>query len=198
MLSRRRPVRRRRQGLKLDHATVSRRTAALEATIGAKLFDRRTTGAKLTGAGERFIGAAVQMESAFLHAPSEISGVDLELAGDVHIGAPATRLSDNVQERRLKIGQRDGATRGMGPDPTAAKNTRDRQAGEMKAPRPKVTESAGLNPTAGGSGAEPLQIVGERPPGQFAEWGRKGPLLAKQFCSAGAAGFVIGVTTSAA
>src|SRR5271165_6109954 len=40
--------------LKLDHATVSRRIAALEAALGAKLFDRRTTGAKLTSAGERF------------------------------------------------------------------------------------------------------------------------------------------------
>src|SRR5215469_5087391 len=74
--------------LKLDHATVSRRIAALEATVGVKLFDRRTTGAKLTGAGERFIGAAEQMESAFLHAQGEISGVDLELTGDVRIGAP--------------------------------------------------------------------------------------------------------------
>ncbi len=74
--------------LKLDHATVSRRIAALEETIGAKLFDRRTTGAKLTGAGERFISAAEQMESAFLHAQGEISGVDLELSGDVRIGAP--------------------------------------------------------------------------------------------------------------
>src|SRR5579863_4001910 len=74
--------------LRLDHATVSRRIAALECALGAKLFDRRTTGAKLTGAGERFIGAAEQMESAFLHAQGEISGVDLELAGDVRIGAP--------------------------------------------------------------------------------------------------------------
>jgi DNA-binding transcriptional LysR family regulator len=74
--------------LKLDHATVSRRIAALEAAVGAKLFDRRTTGARLTGAGERFIGAAEQMESAFLHAQGEISGVDLELSGDVRIGAP--------------------------------------------------------------------------------------------------------------
>src|SRR5271169_3733274 len=74
--------------LKLDHATVSRRIAVLEATVGAKLFDRRTTGAKLTGAGERFISAAEQMESAFLHAQGEISGVDLELSGDVRIGAP--------------------------------------------------------------------------------------------------------------
>ena len=74
--------------LKLDHATVSRRIAALEAALGAKLFDRRTTGAKLTGAGERFMAAAEHMESAFLHAQGEISGVDLELAGDVRIGAP--------------------------------------------------------------------------------------------------------------
>jgi DNA-binding transcriptional LysR family regulator len=74
--------------LRLDHATVSRRIAALEATVGAKLFDRRTTGAKLTSAGERFIGAAEQMESAFLHAQGEISGADLELSGDVRIGAP--------------------------------------------------------------------------------------------------------------
>src|SRR5271165_791117 len=74
--------------LRLDHATVSRRIAALEGAVGAKLFDRRTTGAKLTSARERFIGAAEQMESAFLHAQGEISGVDLELAGDVRIGAP--------------------------------------------------------------------------------------------------------------
>jgi DNA-binding transcriptional LysR family regulator len=74
--------------LKLDHATVSRRIAALEAALGAKLFDRRTTGATLTSVGERFLRAAEEMESAFLHAQGEISGVDLELVGDVRIGAP--------------------------------------------------------------------------------------------------------------
>jgi len=74
--------------LRLDHATVSRRIAALEAALGAKLIDRRTTGARLTSAGERFLSAAEQMESAFLHAQGEITGVDLELAGDVRIGAP--------------------------------------------------------------------------------------------------------------
>jgi DNA-binding transcriptional LysR family regulator len=74
--------------LRLDHATVSRRIAALEAALGAKLFDRRTTGAKLTSAGERFLSAAEQMESAFFHAQGEITGVDLELAGDIRIGAP--------------------------------------------------------------------------------------------------------------
>ena len=74
--------------LNLDHATASRRISALEAALGAKLFDRRTTGARLTSAGERFLHAAEQMESAFLQAQAEISDVDVELTGDVRIGAP--------------------------------------------------------------------------------------------------------------
>jgi DNA-binding transcriptional LysR family regulator len=74
--------------LHLDHATASRRVAALEAALGAKLFDRRTTGARLTPAGDRFLAAAEQMESAFLHAQAEVSGLDVELSGDVRIGAP--------------------------------------------------------------------------------------------------------------
>ncbi|THD43378.1 MAG: LysR family transcriptional regulator [Bradyrhizobium sp.] len=74
--------------LRLDHATVSRRVAALETALGARLFERRTTGAKLTSAGERFLAAAEAMESAFLHAQAEVSDVDVELTGDVRIGAP--------------------------------------------------------------------------------------------------------------
>ena len=74
--------------LHLDHATASRRVAALEAALGARLFDRRTSGARLTSAGERFLAAAEQMESAFLHAQGEVSGLDVELSGDVRIGAP--------------------------------------------------------------------------------------------------------------
>jgi DNA-binding transcriptional LysR family regulator len=74
--------------LRLDHATVSRRIAALEAALGAKLFERRTTGTRLTSAGERFLGAAEQMETAFLQAQAEIGDIDVELTGAVRIGAP--------------------------------------------------------------------------------------------------------------
>ena len=74
--------------LRLDHATVSRRIAALETELGARLFDRRTTGAKLTAAGERFLATAEQMESAFLHAQSELGDKDVEMTGVVRIGAP--------------------------------------------------------------------------------------------------------------
>jgi DNA-binding transcriptional LysR family regulator len=74
--------------LRLDHATISRRIAALEAGLGAKLFDRRTTGARLTSAGELFLATAEEMESAFLHAQAEIGDRDVELTGVVRIGAP--------------------------------------------------------------------------------------------------------------
>jgi DNA-binding transcriptional LysR family regulator len=74
--------------LRLDHATVSRRIAALETGLGARLFDRRTTGVKLTAAGERFLATAEHMETAFLHAQSEIGDIDVELTGVVRIGAP--------------------------------------------------------------------------------------------------------------
>ena len=74
--------------LGLTQPGLSMAIRQLEVKLGASLFDRRTTGAKLTGAGERFISAAEQMESAFLHALGEISGVDLELSGDVRIGEP--------------------------------------------------------------------------------------------------------------
>ncbi len=74
--------------LRIDHATVSRRIAALEAGLGARLFDRRTTGARLTAAGERFLPTAEQMETAFLHAQAEIGDIDVELTGVVRIGAP--------------------------------------------------------------------------------------------------------------
>jgi DNA-binding transcriptional LysR family regulator len=74
--------------LRIDHATVSRRIAALEGQLGAKLFDRRTTGARLTSAGERFLATAEAMESAFLHAQAEIGDRDVELTGVVRIGAP--------------------------------------------------------------------------------------------------------------
>jgi len=74
--------------LRIDHATVSRRIAALEVDLGARLFDRSTAGAKLTAAGETFLGAAEQMETAFLHAQGELSDKDVEMTGVVRIGAP--------------------------------------------------------------------------------------------------------------
>ncbi len=75
------------RALGVDHATVARRVGALESKLGARLFDRRTTGCVLTAAGERFMAAAERIEAEMLRAQSEIS-TDDAIAGTVRIGAP--------------------------------------------------------------------------------------------------------------
>ena len=127
--------------LRLDHATVSRRIAALEAALGAQLFERLTTGARLTSAGERFLAAAEQMESAFLHAQAEVSGLDVELSGDVRIGAPdgfatyylAEALGDfiDTQSRRCACNCAAAAA-----DPAGAARGRHRRRARQAGGRP--------------------------------------------------------------
>ena len=74
--------------LGLDHATVGRRLGALEASLGTKLLERRTTGSELTPAGEKLLGHAERIETEMLQVQSAIGNVDLALAGTVRIGAP--------------------------------------------------------------------------------------------------------------
>lgn len=74
--------------LGLDHATVGRRLGALEASLGSKLLERRTTGSELTAAGERLLAHAERVETEMLQAQAALGNVDLALAGTVRIGAP--------------------------------------------------------------------------------------------------------------
>lgn len=74
--------------LGVDHATVARRVAALEAQLGTSLFDRFRTGCQLTEAGERFLPVAERIEAEMLRAQSDLSRGDTEIAGTVSIGAP--------------------------------------------------------------------------------------------------------------
>jgi DNA-binding transcriptional LysR family regulator len=74
--------------LELNHATVSRRIAALEAALNAKLFRRHTAGSELTAAGERFLGVAERMEADMIAARAEIAGEGEAVSGSVRIGAP--------------------------------------------------------------------------------------------------------------
>ena len=50
------------RALAVNHATVARRFANLEQTLGAKLLERRPTGYKLTAAGRQALEAATAME----------------------------------------------------------------------------------------------------------------------------------------
>jgi DNA-binding transcriptional LysR family regulator len=74
--------------LELNHATVSRRVAALEDSLKAKLFRRLTTGSELTPAGERFLAVAERMEADMIAARAELAGEGDAVSGTVRIGAP--------------------------------------------------------------------------------------------------------------
>jgi DNA-binding transcriptional LysR family regulator len=74
--------------LDLNHATVSRRLAALEEALGARLFRRHTAGSELTPAGTRFLGIAERMEGDMIAARSALAGEGEEISGNVRIGAP--------------------------------------------------------------------------------------------------------------
>lgn len=74
--------------LDLNHATVSRRVAALEEALATKLFRRLTTGSELTPAGERFLVIAERMEADMISARSEVAGEGDTVSGTVRIGAP--------------------------------------------------------------------------------------------------------------
>lgn len=74
--------------LGVEHSTVGRRIAALEAALGARLFDRLPSGYVLTAPGERLLLSAEAMEALALTAQSDLSDADLSVSGQVRIGAP--------------------------------------------------------------------------------------------------------------
>jgi DNA-binding transcriptional LysR family regulator len=56
------------RALRVNHATIARRVASLEATLGRALFERRADGYPLTAAGRAILADAARMEEAALSA----------------------------------------------------------------------------------------------------------------------------------
>jgi DNA-binding transcriptional LysR family regulator len=73
--------------LGVDPTTVGRRIAALEAALGARLFDRTPAGLVATQAGSTLAVHASNMESELLSAERAVRGADAELVGPVRITA---------------------------------------------------------------------------------------------------------------
>lgn len=74
--------------LGINQATLSRRMAALEAALGAKLLTRRTHGSELTDAGQRLLEALERVETEMLGVQAQLQGAEAAAAGVVRIGAP--------------------------------------------------------------------------------------------------------------
>lgn len=74
--------------LKLDAATVGRRIARFEASLGARLFTRSPQGYVLTDEGGRLVSHAQAMETEMERARDAVSGQTEGISGQVRIGAP--------------------------------------------------------------------------------------------------------------
>ena len=74
--------------LGVDHTTVARRLARLEAQLASTLFDRRRDGYALTEAGQALLSHAEAIESAVLAAGETVGGSGGGASGAVRIGLP--------------------------------------------------------------------------------------------------------------
>ncbi len=90
------------QQLGVDHATVSRRVKALEASLQSHLFDRSPQGYSLTDEGQNLVTIAEAMETGVNTAQMEFSGKPDMISGVVRVGAPeglaTTILAESAAE----------------------------------------------------------------------------------------------------
>ena len=67
--------------LEVEHSTVSRRLAALEHALGARLFDKEPGGYKLTADGEKLLPSAESMEAIALASQSHLTDSNQTVSG---------------------------------------------------------------------------------------------------------------------
>ena len=68
------------RALGINQATLSRRIAALEAALGAKLLARRTHGSELTDAGQALFGTLERVETEMLAVQARLQGAEAAAA----------------------------------------------------------------------------------------------------------------------
>ncbi len=76
------------EALGVNHGTVLQRLKRLEATLGARLFDRTRSGLVVTDAGLELLLHAEQMEESFRNVRAAVGGRDEELAGNIRVSLP--------------------------------------------------------------------------------------------------------------
>jgi DNA-binding transcriptional LysR family regulator len=76
--------------LQVDETTVGRRLAALEHSLGARLFDRTSDGFVLTSTGEALVQKAEEIEQATVDLERAATGADVKLEGVVRVATTET------------------------------------------------------------------------------------------------------------
>ncbi|MGO4711905.1 LysR family transcriptional regulator [Bradyrhizobium sp. 2TAF24] len=91
--------------LGVDHATVARRVAALEASTGLKLVDRRARTTTLTDDGRRIATVAAPMEEAAFAVGRAAQAAQPGVDGEVTISAPPTFASAVIAPQLVRLRQ---------------------------------------------------------------------------------------------
>src|SRR5260221_14388618 len=82
------------RSLKVDHATISRRLAALEATLDVRLVDRLPRSCRLTAIGRRVFERAVEMEAGGHRLPRVAKAAQTPLFRPVTLSRPPGPVAD--------------------------------------------------------------------------------------------------------
>lgn len=80
--------------LKVNHSTVLRRIAQLEANLGAHVFEKLPSGYQLTVAGEEILELAEQMEVTTARLETRVFGRDQSLSGKLRVALPSSLATD--------------------------------------------------------------------------------------------------------
>src|SRR5580704_6826032 len=89
--------------LGVDHATVARRVAALEAETGLKLVDRRARSYQLTDDGRRIAATAMPMEEAAFAVGRAVQAAKPGLRGEVSISAPPSLANALIAPQLFRL-----------------------------------------------------------------------------------------------
>ncbi len=87
------------RNLKVDHATVSRRVAALEAALDVKLVDRLPRSCRLTSLGRQVLERAAEMEISANGIARVAKAAQAPLAGRIALSAPPVLATHLLTER---------------------------------------------------------------------------------------------------
>ncbi|HET6839355.1 MAG TPA: LysR family transcriptional regulator [Bradyrhizobium sp.] len=92
--------------LGVDHATVARRVAALEANTGLKLIDRRARSYQLTDDGRRIAATAMPMEEAAFAVGRAVQAAKPGLRGEVSISSPPSLANALIAPQLFRLRHR--------------------------------------------------------------------------------------------
>src|SRR6185312_16560359 len=87
------------RNLKVDHATVSRRLARLEADLDVRLVDRLPRSCRLTEIGKQMFGRAVEMDAGAQGIARAARAAHAPLVGRVMLSAPPVLVTHLLAER---------------------------------------------------------------------------------------------------